>query len=238
MAGHSKFKNIQHRKGAQDKKRAKLFARFLREVSVAARDGENPDFNARLRTALSQARNNNVPRDNIERAIKKAQEVENLEHITYAGYGPSGVAVVVECTTDNHRRTASSVRACFSRLGYELVERNAVLFQFKRLSYIDVPKERIVGELALLEFAEALQASEILEEEDAHRFLCETNIFSESRDKCDSLLENNMAGVVSGLLWHPHTCVQLDNADCEKLQKLVQILEDADCVDDVFTNAE
>lgn len=238
MAGHSKFKNIQHRKGAQDAKRAKLFARFLREVSVAARAGANPDFNPRLRAALSQARNNNVPKDNITRAVQKAQETDNVEEITYAGYGPAGVAVVVECVTDNHRRTAASVRAAFSRMNYELVERGAVLFQFDRLSYIDIPLNRFAGELEWLEFAESLGAREMIETEDVQRLLFDIEHFSEVRDKCEKILQENMIGVVSGILWHPKTSVELNQGDAEKLAKLVTLLEDADSVDDVFTNAK
>ncbi len=239
MAGHSKFKNIQHRKGAQDAKRAKLFARLLREVSVAARAGANPEFNPRLRSALLQARSNNVPKDNIERALQKANDVDNLEEIIYAGYGPAGVAVLVEALTDNHRRTASSVRTVFSKLGYEMVERSAVLFQFNRKGFVELPSSFFSGEEEALGFAEQVNAEDYIPLEEVHRFLIAPENFVEMRTAVEKMYAEQMEGVVTGMLWHPNIQVEIPSEeDAEKLMRLVEMLEGADSVDSVYTNAE
>ena len=140
MAGHSQFKNIMYRKGAQDAKRAKLFSKLIREVTVAAKTGlPDPDGNPRLRAAVSACRAANMPKDNIERAIKKAaggDDGNNFEEIRYEGYGPGGVAVIVEALTDNRNRTASEVRAAFSKHGGNLGETGAVIFMFDRVGLI------------------------------------------------------------------------------------------------------
>lgn len=239
MAGHSKFKNIQHRKGAQDAKRAKLFARLLREVTVAARSGSNPEFNPRLRSALLQARSNNVPKDNIERAVQKSGDVENLEEIIYAGYGPAGVAIIVEVVTDNHRRTASSVRTVFSKQGYEMVERNAVLYQFDRKGYIDVPLSHFSSDEEALMFAETIGAADFLNLEDGFRFLSEPDDFLAMRTSVEKECADNMTGVVTGLLWEPNMRVLLNSQEeADKLGRLLELLDEADSVDAVYSNAE
>lgn len=237
MAGHSKFKNIQHRKGAQDAKRAKLFARLVREVAIAARDGENPDFNPKLRAALSQARNNNVPKDNVERAIQKAKDSDGLEEITYAGYAVEGAAVVVDTTTDNHRRTASSVRTAFSKMGGNLAERSAVIFQFERRAYINIPKTTLDSEDAAMQCAETLGAIDFSDgEEWCLMFSMEG--FGDVNMRLEEALGGNMEGVVTGLLWYPQSRVSLSEEGRTKLQNLVALLEDIECVNDVYTNAE
>ena len=140
MAGHSKFKNIMHRKGAQDAKRAKVFTRLIREIQVAARMGlPDPEMNPRLKSAVAAAKSANMPNDNIDRAIKRAVgdgEGENFEEIRYEGYGPGGVAIIVEALTDNRNRTASEVRAAFTKHGGSLGETNSVSFQFSRIGAI------------------------------------------------------------------------------------------------------
>ena len=135
MAGHSKFKNIMHRKGAQDKKRAKIFGRLIKELTVAARSSTDPDSNPRLRTALSAARAANMPKDNIERVLKRAEggEGENYDEIRYEGYGPGGTALIVDAMTDNRNRTASEVRAAFNKFGGSLGETGSVSFMFDRV---------------------------------------------------------------------------------------------------------
>ena len=135
MAGHSKFKNIMHRKGAQDKKRAKIFGRLIKELTVAARSSTDPDSNPRLRTALSAARAANMPKDNIERVLKRAEggEGENYDEIRYEGYGPGGTALIVDAMTDNRNRTASEVRAAFNKFGGSLGETGSVIFMFDRV---------------------------------------------------------------------------------------------------------
>ena len=237
MAGHSKFKNIQHRKGAQDAKRAKLFARLVKEISIAARDGDNPDFNPKLRAALNQARNNNVPKDNITRAVQKAKDSAALEEITYAGYGMDGVAVVVDTTTDNLRRTASSVRTAFSKMGCAMAERDAVLFQFDRMAFLDVPVTTLDEEQAMA-CAETLGACDLIADEELWRFLFAMEEYSRVNERSEDALDGKMEGVVVGLLWNPKTRVPVSDEGQEKLAKLISLLEDIDCVDDVYTNAE
>ena len=143
MAGHSKFKNIMHRKGAQDAKRAKKFTRLIKELAVAARGGTDPDSNPRLRTALSACRAANMPKDNIERILKKAEggDGDNYDEIRYEGYGPGGVALIVEALTDNRNRTASEVRATFSKFGGNLGETGSVSFMFDRVGQITYPAD-------------------------------------------------------------------------------------------------
>ena len=145
MAGHSKFKNIMHRKGAQDKKRAKIFGRLIKELTVAARSSTDPDSNPRLRTALSAARAANMPKDNIERVLKRAEggEGENYDEIRYEGYGPGGTALIVDAMTDNRNRTASEVRAAFNKFGGSLGETGSVSFMFDRVGQIIYPADAV-----------------------------------------------------------------------------------------------
>ena len=161
MAGHSKFKNIMHRKGAQDKKRAKVFTRLIKELAVAARGGVDPDSNPRLRTALSAARAANMPKDNIERVLKKAQgnDAETYDEIRYEGYGPGGVALIVEALTDNRNRTASEVRATFNKFGGNLGETGSVNFMFDRVGQIIYPQDAADPDSM---FEEALEAGAIM----------------------------------------------------------------------------
>ena len=151
MAGHSQFKNIMHRKGAQDKKRAKIFTRLIRELTVAAKASADPDSNPRLRTAIAAARAANMPKDNIDRVLKKATgggEETNYEEIRYEGYGPGGVAIIIDALTDNRNRTASEVRAAFSKYGGNLGETNSVGFMFDRIGLISYPKDLVSSEAA------------------------------------------------------------------------------------------
>ena len=160
MAGHSQFKNIMHRKGAQDKKRAKIFTRLIRELTVAAKASADPDSNPRLRTAIAAARAANMPKDNIDRVLKKATgggEETNYEEIRYEGYGPGGVAIIVDALTDNRNRTASEVRAAFSKYGGNLGETNSVGFMFDRIGLISYPKDLVSSEAA---FEAAVEAGE------------------------------------------------------------------------------
>ena len=145
MAGHSKFKNIMHRKGAQDQKRAKVFAKLSKEISVAAREGVDQEFNSRLRTAIAAAKAQNMPNDNIKRAIQKPEggEVDNFEEIRYEGYGPGGVALIAEILTDNRNRTASEIRSIFSKNGGALGETGSVAFMFARAGIIIYPNDTI-----------------------------------------------------------------------------------------------
>ena len=155
MAGHSKFKNIMHRKGAQDKKRAKIFSRLGKEISVAVKEGgQDPEKNIRLRSAIGSAKSLNMPKDNIERAIKKGQGNDpdtNYEEVRYEGYGPEGVAIIVEAMTNNKNRTAAEIRSSFSKYGGNLGETGSVSYSFKRLGSITIEK-KFCDENELLEF--------------------------------------------------------------------------------------
>jgi len=163
MAGHSQFKNIMHRKGKQDAMRAKLFAKLAREITVAAKIGQpDPTFNPRLRLAIQAARAENMPKDNIERAIKKAQggDAENYDEVRYEGYGPSGVALIVEALTDNRNRTASEIRSYFTKSGGNLAETGAVSFMFQRIGVIEFDA-KVAGEDTMLEAAIEAGASDV-----------------------------------------------------------------------------
>ena len=169
MAGHSKFKNIQHRKGAQDKKRAKIFTRLIKELSVAARSSTDPASNPRLRSALAAARAANMPKDNIERVLKRAEggEGDAYEEIRYEGYGPGGVAFIVEAMTDNRNRTASEVRSSFSKFGGSLADTGAVSFMFDKVGQIIYPIETADAE-AMFDAALEAGADNVESEDDSH----------------------------------------------------------------------
>src|SRR6056300_963417 len=169
MAGHSKFKNVMHRKGAQDAKRAKKFTRLIKELVVAAKNGTDPEANPRLRTALLACRSANMPKDNIERVLKKAEggDSEQYDEIRYEGYGPGGVAVIVEALTDNRNRTASEVRATFGKFGGNLGETGSVNFMFDRVGQIIYPADA-AGDEAMFEGALEAGADNVESDENGH----------------------------------------------------------------------
>ncbi len=236
MAGHSQFKNIMHRKGAQDKKRAKIFAKLIREVTVAAKTGlPDPDANPRLRSAIAAARAANMPKDNIERAIKKVaggDEGENFEEIRYEGYGPGGIAVIVEALTDNRNRTASEVRSAFSKHGGNLGETGAVSFMFDHVGQIHYPPETgstdEVFEAALEAGAEDVESSD-----EGHDIFCQPDDFHAVREA----LEPNLGEPSSAALeWRPQNSVEVNDKEAETLLKLLDALEDNDDVQRVSAN--
>ena len=170
MAGHSKFKNIMHRKGAQDKKRSGMFSKLSREITVAAKMGDpDPDKNPRLRLAVKEARASSMPRDNIDRAIRKASgsEAETYEEVRYEGYGPSGIAIIVEAMTDNRNRTASDIRSYFTKSGGNLAETGAVSFMFDRVGYIEFGPD-VADADAMLEAAIDAGADDVVSSENGH----------------------------------------------------------------------
>ncbi|MEC7722214.1 MAG: YebC/PmpR family DNA-binding transcriptional regulator, partial [Pseudomonadota bacterium] len=174
MAGHSKFKNIQHRKGAQDKKRAKVFSRLSKEITIAAKMGmPDPDSNPRLRTAITAARAQNMPKDNIERAIKKSADAggENYEEVSYEGFGTGGIGVIVETLTDNRNRTAGDVRTVFTKSGGNLGETGSVSFMFDRRGAVEYPGD-IAGADAVFEAAIEAGAEDVESSGDTHEILC------------------------------------------------------------------
>ncbi len=236
MAGHSQFKNIMYRKGAQDKKRAKQFARLTREIMVAAKMGlPEIDKNPRLRGAVQAARAANMPKDNIERAIKKAaggDEDTNYEEIRYEGYGPGGVAVIVETLTDNRNRTAADIRTAFSKNGGTLGETNSVSFMFDRLGLISYSPE-VGSEEDMFEAAVEAGASNVESSAAGHDVWCEPDDFSEVRD---ALTEHFGDPREANLTWRPQTTVAVDEDKASTMLKLLDVLDDNDDVQRVAAN--
>jgi len=237
MAGHSKWANIQHRKGRQDKLRSKLFSKLSKEITVAAKMGDpDPDKNPRLRMAVKEAKSNSVPKDVIDRAIKKsaAGEGDNYDEIRYEGYGPGGVAVIVEAMTDNKNRTASSVRSLFTKTGGNLGETGSVGFMFDRKGEILYPLS--AGDLDTV-FEAALEAgAEDVEDTDEGYVIvtADTDLASVAGELEDSLGEAETVKLV----WRPNITTELDLEGMQKLMKLIDALEDDDDVQRVTTNFE
>jgi YebC/PmpR family DNA-binding regulatory protein len=237
MAGHSQFKNIMFRKGRQDKERSKLFSKLAREITVAAKQGlPDPAHNPRLRAAIAAAKTQSMPKDNIQRAIDKAAGAgaENIEEVRYEGYGPGGVALVVETQTDNRNRTAADMRAAFSKYGGALGETNSVTFLFNRLGVITYPKDK-GSEDAMLEAAIEVGAEECVTGEEMHEFICSVENFGQVRD---GLEERFGAAEAAKIEWRPQNSVAVTDENGESLVKLLDTLEDHDDVQNVFGNYE
>ena len=236
MAGHSQFKNIMYRKGAQDAKRAKIFAKHAREIYVAAKSGlPEPDKNPRLRGAILAARADNMPKDNIERAIKKAtggDDDTNYEEIRYEGFGPGGVAMIVEALTDNRNRTASEVRAAFTKAGGTLGETGSVGFMFERVGLIRLKKD--VGDAeAVFEAALEAGAQDVSSDDEGHEVTCAPDDFSSVRD---GLVEAFGDPEAARLDWKPLNTTPVDEDTAGSLFKLIDVLEDNDDVQRVASN--
>jgi YebC/PmpR family DNA-binding regulatory protein len=236
MAGHSHFKNMMHRKGAQDAKRARIFARLIREITVAAGQGlPDPAANPRLRAAVGAARAANMTRDTIERAIKKAAGeggTDNFQEVRYEGYGPAGVAVIVEALTDNRNRTAGEVRSAFAKNGGVLGETNSVSFLFTRVGAIRYPASA-ASEDTMLEAAVDAGADNAAFDDDGHDVTCAIEDFFAVRDA----LEARFGSPESARLeWRPATSVSLDEEKAAGLMKLLDVLEDSDDVQNVYAN--
>ncbi len=238
MAGHSQFKNIMYRKGAQDAKRAKVFTRLIRELVVAAKTGQpDPDANPRLRSAIAAARAANMPKDNIERAIKRGAgggEGDNFEEIRYEGYGPGGIAVIVEALTDNRNRTASEVRAAFSKHGGSLGETGSVSFMFDRIGSITYPAAVASGD-EMFEAALEAGAEECLSDEATHEVQCAPDDFNEVREALEASLG---AAEQAGLMWKPQNTIQIGEDQASTLFKLLEALDESDDVQRVSANFE
>ena len=238
MAGHSQFKNIMYRKGAQDKKRAKIFGRLIREITVAARSGlPEPDKNPRLRAAISAARAANMPKDNIDRAIKRVAGGEDdttYDEIRYEGYGPGGVALIVEALTDNRNRTASEVRAAFGRHGGALAETNAVSFMFDRVGLIAL--DAGVGSAdEVFEAAVEAGADNVESAGDGHEITCDPDEFNTVRDALAARFGDPRE---AHLAWKPQNTVMVEEKHAETLLKLLDVLDDNDDVQQVAANFE
>jgi YebC/PmpR family DNA-binding regulatory protein len=238
MAGHSQFKNIMYRKGAQDAKRARLFTKLIREITVAARTGlPDPNANPRLKAAMTAARDANMPRDNIERAIKRAtggDDGANYAEVRYEGYGPGGVAIIVEALTDNRKRTASDVRTAFSKHGGALGETNSVSFQFKRVGQIIFPGEAASAD-AMFEAALEAGADNVESGPSGHEVTCAPEDFAAVREALEAKFGPPQQ---AALTWKPQTTVAVDEEQARTLLKLLDQLEDHDDVQSVSANFE
>jgi YebC/PmpR family DNA-binding regulatory protein len=237
MAGHSQFKNIMHRKGKQDAIRSRLFSKLAREVTVAAKTGlPDPEKNPRLRLAVQNARAENMPKDNIERAIKKALggDADTYEAIRYEGYGPGGVAIIVEALTDNRNRSASNVRSLFAKYGGNLGETGSVAFMFNRAGEITY-KAKAGSADQVMEAAIEAGADDVQSDENGHVILCAFESIGEVTHALSAKLgEAETVKVV----WKPQTVTPVDEETAQSLMKLIDSLDEDDDVQNVFTNFE
>jgi YebC/PmpR family DNA-binding regulatory protein len=238
MAGHSQFKNIMHRKGAQDAKRARIFAKIIREITVSAREGlPDPTSNPRLRAAIAAAAKANMTRDTIERAIKKATGAaggENYESVRYEGYGPAGIAVIVEALTDNRNRTASVIRSAFNKYGGALGETNSVSFMFNRLGVVRYPASAADAE-AMLEAAIEAGADDAASDAEWHEVTVGIDGFFAVRDALEQKFGQPAEARIE---WRPNMTVALDEDKAASVLKLLDVLEDDDDVQNVYANFE
>ena len=237
MAGHSQFKNIMHRKGRQDKVKSKLFGKLAREITTAAKLGlPDPAMNARLRAAIIAARVENMPKDGIERAIKKASggDAESYDEIRYEGYGPGGVAVIVEVLTDNRNRTAGEVRAIFTKNGGNLAETGAVSFMFNHVGVVEYDA-KVASADAMLEAAIEAGAEDVVSSADGTR----STPRSDSLGSVSKALEAKFGEPrKAALTWKPQNNIAVDDVQGEKLLKLIESLNESDDVQNVYANFE
>ena len=237
MAGHSKWANIQHRKGRQDAARSKLFSKLSKEITVAAKMGDpDPEKNPRLRLAVKEAKSNSVPKDVIERAIKKstAGDGDDYEEIRYEGYGPNGVAVIVEAMTDNRNRTASNVRSTFSKNGGNLGETGSVGFMFERKGEVSYSVGAGDGDTVMMAAIEA-GAEDVESSDDGHIIWCLDTDLNDVSNALEAELGESQS---TKLIWKPTTTTELDLEGMQKLMKLLDALEDDDDVQRVTANFE
>ena len=237
MAGHSQFKNIMHRKGRQDAVRSKLFSKLAREITVSAKMGlPDPGMNPRLRAAILAARAENMPKDNIERAIKKAQggDAETYDEIRYEGYGPGGVAVIVEVLTDNRNRTASDVRSYFTKSGGNLAETGAVSFMFDRVGVVEFDAA-VASADDMLEVAIEAGADDAVSSEGGHEIYASQETFHEVAKALEARFGEPRR---TALTWKPQNTIAVDDEKGEKLLKLIETLNEHDDVQNVYANFE
>ena len=235
MAGHSKFKNIMYRKGAQDKKRSALFSKLSREITVAAKMGlPDPDANARLRAAIIAARAQSMPKDNIQRSIDKASagDADNYEEIRYEGFGPAGVAIIVEALTDNRNRTATNVRTIFSKNGGNLGASGSVSHGFERVGLIEYPASAGDAD-KLLEAAIEAGAEDVESDDEGHRIWTSVDSLHEVARALEPMLGE---GEGAKLAWRPATEVEVRGDDAQQLLKLMDALDEDDDIQTVWGN--
>jgi len=238
MSGHSQFKNIMYRKGAQDKKRGKVFTKIIRELTTAARSGlPDPNANPRLRAAILAARQANMPKDTVERAIKRGaggEGGEAYDEVRYEGYGPGGIAVVVEALTDNRNRTASEVRAAFTKAGGALGETNSVGFLFDHVGEIAYPATAASAD-QMLDAAIEAGAGDVESDDDGHVVIAAPEDFNSVRD---ALEQRFGPATLARLAWRPKSATMIDEETASGLFKLIETLEDSDDVQNVYANFE
>jgi len=238
MAGHSKFKNIMHRKGAQDKKRAKIFSRLGKEISVAVKvGGLDPESNIRLRSAISSAKSLNMPKDNIDRAIKKGEGSDpddNYEEVRYEGYGPGGVAIIAEAMTNNKNRTAAEIRSTFTKYGGNLGETGSVSFGFKRLGSISIDV-KLAKEEELFEFTVENGSEDFEVNQDEYQIYCDPNYLHNLNEKIVKRFGQTSS---VELIWKSENNINVEKEVAEKLFKLLNVLEDNEDVQVVSSNFE
>jgi YebC/PmpR family DNA-binding regulatory protein len=237
MAGHSKFKNIMHRKGRADSARSKLFSKLSREITVAAKSGlPDPNMNARLRLAVNNAKAESLPKDVIERAIKKASggEAEAYEEIRYEGFGPGGVGVIVEVLTDNRNRSASTVRSTFAKYGGNLGETGSVSFMWDRVGQIGYPATA-GSEDKVMEAAIEAGAEDVESDEDAHTIY---TAFGDLSDVAQALESALGPAHSTAIAWRPKALTPITGDPAASLMKLLEVLEDDDDVQNVYSNED
>ena len=238
MAGHSQFKNIMHRKGAQDAKRAKIFTKIQREITVAAKlGGGDPAANPRLRAAISWGREENMPNDRIKRAIENATgagAADNYEPMRYEGYAPGGVAVIIEALTNNRTRTAGEVRSYFTKCGGNLGETNSVGFMFDRIGQIFYPASKANAD-RMFEAAVEAGAQDCQSTNDGHEIITTPEDFLSVRDALEKMFGTAERAAI---VWKPNVMAQVDGETAQSVMDLIEMLEDNDDVQSVFTNFE
>ena len=236
MAGHSKWANIQHRKGRQDAARSKLFSKLSKEITVAAKMGDpDPDKNPRLRLAVKEAKSNSVPKDVIDRAIKKSQggDAETYDEIRYEGYGPNGIALMVEAMTDNRNRTASNVRSYFTKSGGDLGQSGSVAFMFDRVGEIMYPASAGDADTVMMAAIEA-GAEDVESDDEGHWIYCADTDLNEVTTALEATLGESET---AKLIWKPQAPTEISDMDtAQKLMKLIETLEDDDDVQNVTGN--
>jgi len=243
MAGHSKWANIQHRKGRQDKLRAKLFSRLSKEVMIAVKmGGPDPDMNPRLRLAVANAKSQSMPKDNIERAIKKAAggDVEALEEIRYEGFGAGGVGVIVEVSTDNRNRAAAEVRAAFSKNGGNMGETGSVAFMFDQVGEVRLPID-VADEEGMLEAAIEAGATDVVQEDGDEDEPGQHVVFCAREDLNDvaTALSDRFGDLKSAdMIWKPQNTIEIDAEKAATFFKMLEALDDIDDVNRVFSNVD
>jgi YebC/PmpR family DNA-binding regulatory protein len=237
MSGHSKWSSIKHKKGAADAKRGQIFTRLIKEITTAVRiGGGDPDSNSRLRDAIARAKAENMPKDNIDRAIKKGLgtlgDGQSFEEITYEGYGPGGVAVLIEVMTDNKKRTAAEIRHALSRLNGNLGEAGCVAWMFGKKGYISFDKA-VVDSDKIMELALESGADDISEDEHEIEVVADISTFESIRKVFDS---NSIKYIVAEVSMVPQTSVKLEGKNAETMLKLMEALEELDDVQNVYAN--